>query len=155
MEIIVVISIMGLLSVVFSSFLISSLSSSSKTEIIKEVRQNGNYALTVMEGMILNSRSVSCPVDNDKTINVTDINGDNTVFLCSPHTEDGYISSNSASLTGSNITVLSCSFVCTQQTGKPAKVDINFKLSGKNTTNLRASEKASLDFNSTVVAKNF
>jgi prepilin-type N-terminal cleavage/methylation domain-containing protein len=150
MEMIVVISMLGLVGVIVSGFLLSTMKANSKAEITKEVRQNGDYALSVMQGMILNSLSVSCP--NSTTIRVTDLNNQLIDFVC--NTAEGKISSNSASLTGSNVAVKSCSFSCTSSPGKPTRVVINFSIGNKG-TGLRPEEKSTINFKSEVVTRNY
>ncbi len=147
-EIIVVISIMGLIAVIASGFLLVSMAASQKAQITKEVRQNGNYALSVMEGMVLNSLFVGCSSPN--IIRTEDDQREPTVFLCS----QGKISSNSANLTNDRILISDCDFSCESPSGRPTKVKIKFTAS-QSGVGLRASEKASLIFKTEVVTKNF
>lgn len=150
MEMIVVISLLGIVGVIVSGFLIATMKANSKAEITKEVRQNGDYALSVMQGMILNSLSVSCP--NPTTIRVTDLGNQLTDFVC--NTTEGKISSNSARLTGTNILVKSCNFSCSLSPGKPTRVTIDFIIGNKG-TGLRPEEKSSVNFKSEVMTRNY
>ncbi len=159
-EMMIVISIMGVVAVIASGFLLVSLTASHKAEITKEVRQNGNYALSVMEGMILNSLSVGCtdPSPTVKALNVRNIDEGVTSFLCDE--EAGRISSVSAGiggsvfLTGTNVKVQDCAFNCVKELGRPAVIEINFNVS-QIAENARASEKATLDFQTKVITRNF
>lgn len=147
-EMIVVMTILGLVAVIASGFLLTSMMAGNKSEITKEVRQNGDYAISVMETLILSSRSVGCTA-NGTGVNVTDLEGNTTTFLC----EGTKITSNSASLTGSNVAVSNCQFTCEAEFGKPTAVGIGFSVSQAG-TNLRAAEKASMSFSSKVITKN-
>lgn len=158
-EMIIVVSILGLIAVISSGFLLVSLMASNKAESTKEVRQNGNYALSVIEGLILNSSSVGCTGGSNE-IWIKDLR-DNlaTVIYDSASKRIASFSGSlgvgtSTYLTGSNVTVSDCVFTCTQDLGRPTKVVINFSVS-KGGSEARPSEKASLQFQTTVVTKNY
>jgi prepilin-type N-terminal cleavage/methylation domain-containing protein len=151
LEILVVISLIGLISVTASGFLIVSLRSSSKANVMKEVRQSGSYALSVMEGMILTSASVGCTPPH--TINVKDKDGRLTTFSCQ---EGGTISSSSANLTSASLTVTegSCNFSCDKkESGFPTKVHIEFVLQ-KGDSDSKPNESASIKFETEVLSRN-
>lgn len=151
-EMLVVVSLVGLVSIIASGFLIVSLMSSSKANITKEIRQSGNYALSVMEGLILGSVSVGCSSPN--IITVKDNYGNQTSFICE---EGGKISSSSAlatvNLTGDNVTVSGCNFTCPLISGLPPKVHIEYTLN-KGDAASRPSEKATIKFETEVISKN-
>jgi prepilin-type N-terminal cleavage/methylation domain-containing protein len=150
MEMIVVISLLGVVGVIVSGFLITTMKANSKAEITKEVRQNGDYVLSVMQGAILNSLSVGCTPPN--IIRVIDANNQPIVFKCAA---DG-ISSNSAKLTGTNVAVKNCDFSCPLSPGKPTKVIINFSIGNKGVdANLRPEEKTTVNFKSEVITRNY
>lgn len=160
-EMLITISIVCVLAVIASGFLLSSISGSGKAEIGKEVRQNGNYALNVMQKMILNSKIITCPTppapNVGKEIDVTDINGELTKFICDD-TEPNYkissVSASSYDLTGSNVAVSFCNFVCDVTPGRPSLVDIEFTVNQKGDS-LRPNEKASINFKTEVMTKNY
>ena len=157
-EMIVAISIMGIVALIGTGFLLTSLSSSGKAEINKEVRQNGNFALSVMEGLIISSKSVSCI--STEEIDVTDISGRLTQFICDEST-NFRISSVSAAflppttyiLTASNVAVTNCTFACTTTAGSPANVGIGFTVSQMSGT--RPNEKSSVSFQTQVSTRNY
>ncbi|MBU2577209.1 type II secretion system GspH family protein [Patescibacteria group bacterium] len=155
MEMIVVISLLGVVGVIVSGFLISTMKANSKAEITKEVRQNGDYVLSVLQGAILNSLSVSCtnPSANIKIIRVTDLNNQITDYTC--NITEKKISSGSARLTGTNIAVTNCIFSCNTTSGRPTKVTIDFTIGNKSSTNLRPEEKSSVNFKSEVITRNY
>lgn len=153
-EMLVVISLIGLIAVTASGFLIVSLMSSAKANVTKEIRQTGNYALSVMEGLILTSTSVGCTSPN--YVHVKDINGNLATFECR---DGGSISSSSATITtpvnliSTNVTVSGCNFNCSTQPGLPTKVHLEYTLN-KGDANSRPSERASVTFETEVLNKN-
>lgn len=151
-EVLAAISILGLVGLISSSFFLTILSSSSKAEVAKEVRQNGDYVLSVMQGLILSASSASCS-DDHKSIAIKDTNGSPTTFSCN-ETTTYKISSNSADLTGSNVLVSGCSFICEQVAGAPTKVSVEFTVSQKGSGTLRPSEKSSQIFKSEIIMRN-
>lgn len=158
-EMIVVISILGVVMVIASSFLLISLMASSKAEITKEVRQNGNQALSVIEGMVLNSLDVGCtyPLSPDtyRGIRVEDIN--NKLSVVEFDIVNNKIASTSAtqiySLTSTNVSVTGGFFTCDKNPGQPTTVVVNF-LVGIGSPSSRPSEKASLKFQTQIVTRN-
>jgi len=164
-EALIAISMLGIAGLVASSLLLTSLTSSSKVEVSKEVRQNGDYALSVMEGLILSSQSVDCRDEggspSNKQIWVTDIEGNTAKFLCDDEMTNKISSSSPAfvfpvDLTGSNVFVSGCNFTCEQATGLPTKVDLEFTVSQKGSgSSQRPNEKSSHQFKSEVLLKNY
>lgn len=161
-EMIVAISILGIVSLIGTGLLFTSLSSSGKAEIDKEVRQNGNYALSVMEGLIISSKNIACPTppaaNASKEIDVTDINGQLTQFICDD-SADHKISSVSASagtfvLTATNVAVTNCNFTCATTVGNPTTVGIGFSVSQVGSSG-RPNEKSSASFETQVSARNY
>lgn len=153
-EMIVAISILGIVALIGTGFLLTSLSSSGKAEINKEVRQNGNFALSVIEGLIVSAKSVSC---TDSThIVVTDVRGNDATISCD--TTGNKIASSSASenidLTAINVAVTNCNFTCTTTVGNPTTVGVGFSVSQVGSSG-RPSEKSSASFQTQVSARNY
>jgi len=159
MEMLVVVSLFGFIAVAASGMFLSSLQSSTKSEAVKAVRHNGDYALSIMQGMILRSSSVTCPADHQ--IAVVDNQGYSTSFNCIEPSlgNPGKIASSSptlsSDLTTSGVSVSGCNFSCTGGLGSPTKVSIRFTVSQYSTVILKSGEKASLDFETEVVSKNY
>ena len=150
-EMLVVVSLIGLVAVTASGFLLVSLVSSEKATVIKEIRQSGNYALSVMEGMILTSVSVGCTAPS--VVNVRDKDQNLTSFVCQ---EGAGISSSSASLvnlTSADVVVSGCNFYCSVEPGIPSKVHLEFVIQ-KGTAGSRPGERASAKFETEVLNKN-
>lgn len=157
-EMIVIISIAGIVSLIASGFLITMIGGSSKAEVVKEVRQNGNHALSLIGGLVLNSKSVVCPdMVNNRILTIKDIYGFSADISCLDN-PDYYISSSSGGLivrlTGDNVAVSQCSFLCEHTGGRPSKVKIEFVVSQKAGSS-KPSEKSSLKFQTEVATKNF
>jgi len=160
-ELIIFISLIGLFAVMSSSFLFSSLSSSGKAEVSKEVRQNGNYALSVMEFMILNAREAVCEdptTGGYEKLTLVDVDGVSTSFYCDSSESNLRIASQSAVLaflTGMNISATGCLFACNRTEGKPTTIGVSFRVGQKETGSLKPSEMFSEVFENVVVAKNY
>lgn len=162
-EIIVSVGIIGLIIVVITQVLFSTGQSNSKVEIQKEVKQNGNYALGVMERMIRNARSVKSTCDGTSTKSIEIVNpGSGTTRLeCVLNSGVTRLASESASieyLTNESVTLggVNCvdvantlQFTCTSSSGIPPRVNVSFSLSQKGTPGTQF-EQASESFQSTV-----
>ncbi len=86
MELLIVVVIFGIMGLIASNSLFSLLRGASKAEVVKEVKQNGDYALSVMELKIRNSLIVESvtPCDSTPRTSLTILNPDNTQtqFAC-------------------------------------------------------------------------
>jgi prepilin-type N-terminal cleavage/methylation domain-containing protein len=171
-EILVVVGILGLIVVVASTIFFTTSKSSSKTKALTTVKQNGDYALSVMERLIRDSEEVITNSDNKvcesgmKKIKLKRIDGTTVEFACSGEgTANGQIASNSARLTSDEVKVDSCSFDCScptaypNCTGEGAKfypktVTIKFTLSQFGAT-VRPEEQATLNFQTTITTRNY
>ena len=73
-EIIVVVSILGMVAFFGSNMLFTILKGSLKTKVMSEVKQDGSFAISTMERMIRNAKElVSCDTTILKIINPDDI----------------------------------------------------------------------------------
>jgi len=156
-EILVVVFLLGIVVVIGSSLFFSILKGASKAEIEKEVKQNGDYAMSVMERMIRNAQKIDeCASGN--SITITSQDGNQTEFKCLFEDGVGKIASGSGRLTGKNVTLgTSCpgSLVFTCDLSKtPPVVNISFDLSQKETT-ARPEEKAQIHFQTTVSLRTY
>lgn len=176
LELIIVAGILALITMVISQVLFSTIRSNTKSEVIKEVKQNGDFALETMVRMIQNAKNitaVSCSDDGaTKNIAITLTNQDDgqTTFQCSLDNGVNRIASVSASteyLISSNLiltdsagqSTLDCnsadilSFSCFTVSGIPKSVQIQFGLRQKNDTTSQF-EASRMMFQSTVVLRN-
>ncbi len=127
-EMLVVTTVFVLLGVLLVNSLFSILRSDTKAELMKEIRQNGGYALDVMSKMITNGQVVSSCSGSASFIKIRNPNGGETIFQCQGN--PAYIASNSAHLTdSSSIKVKDCNgvFSC-EDLERGKKVTINFVL---------------------------
>lgn len=156
-EMLMVIFIMGLIIIMGGNLFFSILKGASKAEITKEVKQNGDYALAVMERMIRNAQKIDdCSTGN--SVKISNLDGGQTEFKCLVDSGVAKIASVSAGLTGNNVTLgASCpgtlSFTCNLTT-VPPKVTISFTLSQKGSPD-RPEEAASVPFQTTISLRTY
>lgn len=165
-ELLVVMGIFLAVSAVAGAILFSSLRGSEKTATLDQVRQNGNYALSVMTKLIRNAKTLDYPTSasclNSTTvaeIKFTPQDGSNqTIFRCNEMI-DGLptIASNGSSLLDTKQVSLipnNCSFICVQTSGaQPPNLKIKFTLSEAGTTTF-VEKKATVPFETSVTLRN-
>lgn len=153
-EILVVIALIGIISLATSQIFFTVLQSESKGEITKEVKQNGDYALSVIEQMTRNAQDVDISNCNNSgtSFTITNSDGGTTIFDCSTT----QISSNSSFLTNTLVDVSSCSVnvVCPTPATSPKYVYINFTLSQHGPT-AGVAQNASETYQSTITLRNY
>jgi prepilin-type N-terminal cleavage/methylation domain-containing protein len=148
-ETLVVIFLLGLVLVVGSNLFFNILKGASKAEIEKEVKQNGDYAMAIMERMIKNSiiDGVDC-TSTPGSLTVESLDGGFTTFV----EDDDKIASSGAYLTGDNLSVSNLSFVC-DDNNNPRSVVIGFSLTPRGVVSTPETW-ARIDFNTTVTLRN-
>ncbi len=118
-ELLAVIAVFMIIGTLAMSILITSLRTSSKTNLLSSVRANGNYAISEISKLIRNARVLESPFpcgtssSPTTTTSATITTPDNlpVTFACANST----ISSNGASLIDTNaVKVTNCQFTCTQ-----------------------------------------
>ena len=162
-EILIVLGILAIIVVVGSNMFFTILKSSSKTKVLTEVKQNGNYALNVMARMIRNGKigAGECGANPDR-ITITNPDDGITTFHCcgSPPmiaSKSGSLTCEQARLTSNKVQVSSsCNdFIsCTQAVGGPPVVTINFTLQQAGTA-ARPEEEALVNFQTAVTLRNY
>jgi len=164
-EILVVFSILAIIFVAASNMFFSILRGTTKTKTMQLVKQNGDYALSLMMRMIRNARNISAYGQTFLTI--TNPDGGTTVFSCEDLDADGNneIASKSGSLlppeslisTDVRVVTTDC-YVFTITEGesgiKPDTVAIDFDLSAAVTSD-RPEEQAQVKFKTTVSLRNY
>lgn len=150
-ELLVAIGIMVTVGALASGLFFTILKQSSKTNILTEVKQNGDYAISVMERMIRNAAGVesSCPGSGNSLI-IRNPDGETTQFSLS----GTQIASTGGMLTGNKVSASNLSFTCTRTLGKPDIVSISFTLSQPGTPT-RPEERALMDFQTTVSLRTY
>lgn len=182
-ELLVVVAVVGVVIILAGVILVSSLRSTSKTNTVTLVRQNGNYAISQMAKMIRSAKrlegvsldrvtySPNCvlptagsgtptPVPRQyKSIKITSFDNGQTIFACQPAdgTTPANISSNSALLLDTTVVSLdhtSCYFSCTQDNVSLAPtVDIYFNLAQAGSSGF-FEQKAAMPFQTTIIMRN-
>ncbi len=161
-EILVTVGILGMIAVIGSGMFFSILRGSTKTKTLQLVKQNGDYAISVMERMIRNAKSVN---GGGSSIAIVNPDGKTTTFNCCGSgsnlmiaSQSGTLSCEEARLTSSEVKVDICSFEVTSgEPGvRPAVVKINFTLSqAPPAGGARPEEQASINFQTTVSLRNY
>lgn len=156
-ELLVVVAILATVGVVATNMFFQILKGASKAEIEKMVKQEGEYAISVMERMIRNAKSVKsdCDASFHHVILMKNQDEGITAFECI--TGDAYVASNSARLTSDKVAISSdCNqFVrCTQTGSSPPVVEIDFDLSQRDSSP-RPEEQATVKFQTTVSLRSY
>lgn len=128
-EILIVISIFAVLGILSTRAILLSLQGSKKGDAQVKVRENIDYAISIIERQVRNSESVTpCPNTDPLILTYLDSNSLSTTFSCVNPGTEGYIASGSARLTGEEVTITSCLFSCIAGTGStPPKVAIDIQ----------------------------
>jgi prepilin-type N-terminal cleavage/methylation domain-containing protein len=165
-ETLVVIFLMGIIMVGGGGLFFNIMKGASKAEVGKEVKQNGNYALAIMERMIKNSRGVeNCiSIDND-SLTIKNIDDGSTTFFLEDLEDSDKIASFSGTstlyLTGDNVTVSSLKFTCVSEPlDSPdvkdiRRVEISFSLKPTSGSKEAPETYAEINFQTSVSLRNF
>ena len=132
-EMLVSVAILGTVGLISTQIFFTTLRGAGKADIIREVKQNGDYALTVIERMIRNASGVTsvCDGTTANSLTIKNLDGNETSFQLS----GGQIASVSATLTGNGtltgnkVAVNNLAFICLRTPGKPDVVNISFSVS--------------------------
>ena len=159
LEMLVSIAIIAMMSIVLSQVFISTIRTNTKTEILKEVKQNGDAAIESITRIVQNAQSVTCPTP--QSLAMVNPDGDTTTLGC---TVDGttrlsstdaigtvYLTSKSVSLGATCASTLL--FTCEEVSGLPSHVTVSFSLVQKGTPGDKF-EKASESFQTRVTMRN-
>lgn len=166
-ELLVVVALIGMIGAITTQVFILALQTQGKSEIIKEVKQNGDYAMSVMESMIRNSSdilSVSCN-DTLNQITIQNPDGFNTIFDCSlgsnnissiSGSENAVPTPTGAPLTNSRVKVSSCTFrvICPTPPINPKYVYIEYTVSQAG-SGTGPKDTSTLDYQTTISLRNY
>jgi prepilin-type N-terminal cleavage/methylation domain-containing protein len=164
-EMLVVIGILALLSVFIVQSFISTIRTNTKAEIMRDLKQNGDYALSFFTRKIQNATSIDCSsAPSSITIQDPDYPGVvGKTFSSGAHPITGGTCGmiyDGDFLTSENVQLLGAcgsavTFNCEDLYGKTAQVSISFTLQQKNTPQPNAKyEQASMIFKTTVQMRN-
>ncbi len=166
-ELLVAITLVGIIGVLVTQAFIIGLNAQAKSEVMKEVKQNGDYAISVIEQMVRNARDItgqSCNETSSLGFTIENQDGYATTFACS--SENSNISSISAtlegeiisavSLTTNKVTVTNCSFriVCPTPPVSPKYVFVNFTISQLGES-VPVRSRASQEYQTTISLRNY
>ncbi len=168
LEMVVSLAIIAIVSLVLSQVFISTLRTNTKTEILKDMKQNGDLALETMVRMIQNAKSVSttCNVAGTSSSAVTIVNEDSgeTTFTClldgtvtrlaSTSAEGNiYLTSDNVTLGGATCAASTLLFTCFGSAGVPSSITVSFQLAQSGTA-AQAFESSSESFQTTATMRN-
>jgi len=146
-ETLVIIFVFVMVSIMSFAFLLTTLIGNSKIETMKEARQNGSFALTAIERLIVSSKDVVC--NSAQSLTITMLDGTSTDVSCTAER----IASGGGYLTSDKVRVLNCNFICNKVAGIPETVGIGYSVSQKEVT-AKTSETANVSFSSKVIVRN-
>lgn len=142
--------ITAVVSVMVVNLFLVNLRAVAKNKALTEVKQNGDYALAVMERFIRNSQEVISCTGN--SITIKNVDGEITTFQL----DGDQVASNTAHLTSSKLRVKGgiFSLTCNPATETPRVVTISFTLE-QPTTSLGQEFRAEAPFQLKVSARNY
>ena len=138
LEMLVSIAIIALMSAVLSQVFITTLRVNTKTELLKDMKQNGELALETMVRLIQNAKRVDCVSASEILVTGSDdgqttlgcaISGSATRIASTSATRTSYLTSKSATLGGATCAGSTLAFVCVSSAGQPTTVTVSFRLS--------------------------
>jgi len=157
-ELLVVVAVFMILALLVTNSLFSILKSNAKANIMKEIRQNGAYALDVMDktisGSVIDDAACTGMAGSFLTVK-NPVSGAKITFKCDDSSDPAYIASNSAQLTSPTVTIESCGgvFKCETVDSVNKKVTISFTLKQLGAPS-RPEEMARQTFTKTIFLRN-
>jgi len=154
-ETLVVIALFVIVGGISVNLLFSAMKSSTKSAMMNQIKQNGDYALAVMERTIRNGKSITpCP---GTTQDITIQNVDDTTTTFDINLGSKQITKDTVPLTSSELEFVGFNnnFDCTQTSGKPANVKITFTLSPRTGTWTSADPAPSMSFQTSITLRNY
>lgn len=173
-ELLVVAAILMLISVVITQVVLSSVRSNTKSEAIREIKQNGDFAVDRLTRLIQNASAidaVNCSVGGTTGTSLTITNADASVttIQCADNVDgatrivavtgtrtDIVTAGKTTLVNGSRVTGCAASplvFVCTLNGSVPGSVQFTFGLQQPNLSSSYL-DQAYLKFSDTVVVRN-
>ena len=166
-ELLITVALIGIVGTITTQIFILGFRSLAKSEAIKEVKQSGDYALSVMESMVRNASnisniSLSCNTSTDE-LSLINPDGFTTTFTCLEGSEIASASGfTTYPLTSTKVIVSGCNaafrVVCPTPPLYPKYVLFNFTVSQAAITGQptpQPENRASLEYQSTVSLRNY
>lgn len=168
-EVLIVTGVLGVVSLVIAQVLFTTIRTNTKSEVQKEIKYSGDYALDTMTRMIQNAIEISAPGCDETGIYNTSLtlknpDGETTTFsldgtrIASVGSTTDYLTGTSVAVIGSS-TDVACEngnplqFKCTSVADKPWSIEIIFCLKQARAAQ-SAFEQAVMMFGSTVTIRN-
>lgn len=145
-EVLVVLSVFALIAVIASQVLFPVFRGGGKTGAAIIVKQNGNYAVSVIQRELYNARQVSECTQNE--VRYFNADGQSVLLSCTP--SGGISLGGSRSLTSAEVEVESCTVACSPPPITEVIIDFRLKKSGAT----GVEEKASFPFRVRVTLRN-
>lgn len=168
LEFLLAMGVFSFISLVIAQVFISTLRSNTKTEIIKEVKQNGEFALETMTRLLQSATSIdsACTAGGTGAKSIRFINPDRSMTTLNCALDGSvtriasrsggmvdYLTSQNTSLGGTSCAESSLSFRCTDPVGAVPVIRISFQLAQRGTP-IDQFETASVSFQTTVTTRN-
>ena len=169
MELVVAVAIIAGLGTVLVQALFTTTRSSTKVERLTDVKQGGEYALSIIERMVRNAQSITADTCSDGSVSIPSVtirspDGNDTQFICELNSGvtriasvsaifgSQYLTSSSVSL-GDSCATDTLAFYCTSISDIPKSLKVSFQLSQKGTP-VDQFEKASTTFQTSIGLRN-
>ncbi len=164
-ELLIVIVILGSVGTIVAIILINSLRTSTKTDILNVIKNNGDFAMSQIVQNARYAASVSCQSlpNPSPQLTINAVNGAQTIYTCSgtsltSTTITGGTTPTPAPLLDTNsvaVVANSCNFICTQANSTSnAFVQIIFSLQTTNTGTLQEQTAPAQRFSTSVTLRN-
>lgn len=168
LEMVVSLAIIALVALVLSQVFVATLRTNTKTELLKDVKQNGELAIESMVRMLQHAQSVTstCSETGTSASSVTFVNPDGgtttlgcvldgTVTRLASTSAEGavYLTSDDVTMGGASCLGATLRFTCFGGTGVPSSVTISFQLAQSGTPG-QAFESSSESFQTTATMRN-
>jgi type II secretory pathway pseudopilin PulG len=153
-ELVVVIGLISLLALAMSAIMLTTIVSSNRVRRLTQIKQAGDIALTQIQTLLRNSRSIeTC----DSTLNqITTVNPDgNTteIFLQTDASSDRIASNSGIYITPDHLTVNNFDITCEPDELNPVLFTISFDLTHTNTSG-NDQENSTLHFETSTGIRN-
>ncbi len=152
-ELLIVISVFAILGVVVTSILTLTLRGSQKAESTIKVREDMNYAFSVIERNLRNAQEIDCDNSDIDTLTYLSHDGFSSSFSCTVGT-DGFVSSGSARLTKNEVSIVFCEFSCIPSSSiiEPPVINVSLIAEDKES---KSPTKSQVDITTQIVARNY
>ncbi|MFH1601371.1 MAG: prepilin-type N-terminal cleavage/methylation domain-containing protein [Candidatus Shapirobacteria bacterium] len=124
-ETLVSLAILAIISTVVASIIYVVFRSSEKVEILKEIKQNGESAVSVMGDLIRQAQEADCAAFGDSLTII--VKGESTILRCDS-SANNRVASNSAFLTSSSVACQEMNFACQATENNDTLVSFSFTL---------------------------